>query len=77
MRIQPFAVAASAALALMFAGCATTRDLGWQGQGATPFDAAQAECRAEATASPESGREGRFTACMAGQGWSRGGTRDD
>jgi hypothetical protein len=77
MRIRTFSVTASAALAVLLAGCATTRDPGWQGRGATPFDAAQVECRAEAAVSPESHREARFTACMARHGWTRGGGRGD
>lgn len=77
MRIPSFAAAVTATLALLLAGCATTRDPGWQGNEATPFGAAQAQCRAEATASPESDREGRFTACMARHGWTRGGAPRD
>ena len=72
MRFRPIAVAA-AALAVLAAGCATTHDPGWQGTGATPFDAAQAECRAEAAGQPQDSRDERFNACMAGHGWTSGG----
>lgn len=51
MRLQSIAVA-SVAVAVLVAGCATTHDPGWQGTGATHFDAAQAECRAEAATLP-------------------------
>jgi len=76
MRFRPIAVAV-AVLAVLAAGCATISDPGWQGTGATPFDAAQAECRDEAAALPQDSRDERFKACMAGHGWTPGGATGD
>jgi hypothetical protein len=57
-------------VALLAAGCAHER--GWTGEGATPFDTAQADCDAK-TRDLEAGkaREDAFDACMAEHGWKR------
>ena len=49
-------------------GCA--HDRGWTGEGAMPFDSAQADCDAK-TRDLDAGktREDAFDACMAGHGW--------
>ncbi len=57
---------ALAALALLSA-CATSDSRGWTGSGAEPFDAAQADCRAQSQGQGEAA----FEACMAGKGWTR------
>ena len=52
-------------------GCATDR-AGWSGAGATPFDAAQADCDAKTRAlAAGKVREDAFDTCMAGHGWRR------
>lgn len=57
-------------LPLLLAACAT-HDPGWSGSGAEPFDAAKADCEAEAAALPAAGRDAAFEACMARRGWTR------
>ena len=57
---------------LTVAGCATTYAPGWEGEGATPFDTAEALCREEAQAAePGADREQVFERCMARHGWTR------
>lgn len=73
MRTSPPIRVAAALSFLLLSACATTSDPGWRGQGATPFDSAQAECRIEASASSPDGRDARFTTCMARHGWHRDG----
>ena len=53
-------------------GCATGNSRGWSGEGAMPFDTAQADCDAK-TRELAAGkvREHAFDACMAGHGWRR------
>ena len=59
-------------LCACLAACASVRDRGWSGEGATPFDTAQATCDAEAAPRPAGReREAAFDACMAGHGWKR------
>lgn len=58
---------------VLVSACATTHDPGWQGQGATPFDRAQAECRLDAASASPGTRESTMEACMARHGWHRGG----
>lgn len=77
MRIRPFASLALAAVAMLFAGCATTSDPGWHGKDATAYDAAVAACRNETATSPADLREDRFDACMSRHGWTRGQGRGD
>ena len=62
-------------LALALAGCmsTSTRQAGWSGSGATPFDAAYDKCEAQ-SASAASDKAARNTAlelCMAKEGWHR------
>ena len=57
-------------LLTLAAGCATTVDRGWHGEGAQPFDASAAGCREEAAAGPLA-RGAAFEACMARHGWHR------
>ena len=53
-------------------GCATSSSRGWSGQGATPFDTAQADCDAKSRDLPAGEqREKAFDACMAEHGWKR------
>ncbi len=60
--------------ALMTSACVTvidasdSDDLAWHGQGAQPFDAARAECRAS---TGHGQRSDEFRACMADKGWTR------
>ena len=67
MRLPVLSILVVASLAC---GCAHER--GWSGEGATPFDAAQADCDAK-TRDLDAGkrREEAFDACMAGHGWKR------
>ena len=65
MRIMIMLVAALS----LTAGCATTDDPGWQGQNATPFASAEAECNAEAAAAAGA-QELTFRTCMSRHGWS-------
>lgn len=67
------ALAAAAALS----ACATVNEPGWTGSGAEPFDAARADCEAQAAgqSSPnatDDQRRAAFEACMAARGWTRG-----
>lgn len=67
MRFRVLSILVAASLAV---GCAHER--GWTGEGATPFDTAQADCDAK-TRDLDAGkpREDAFDACMAGHGWKR------
>ena len=65
-------LAAALSASLMASACvtvidATDSDDAWHGNNAQPFDAARAECRAEA------GKHhgDAFRDCMAGKGWTR------
>ncbi len=65
-------LAAATAALLASAACATTGSSGvdargWTGQGAQPFDAAQAACRSVSADE----RSPAFTTCMAEKGWTR------
>jgi hypothetical protein len=52
--------------------CATSGSRGWSGQGATPFDTAQATCDAKTRDLPAGEqREDAFDACMQENGWKR------
>ena len=65
-------VVVSISVCVFLAGCASVRDRGWSGEGATPFDTAQATCDAEAAPKPAGrDREAAFDACMARHGWTR------
>jgi hypothetical protein len=57
--------------AFLVAGCAHS-ERGWTGEGATPFDTAQARCDAK-TRDLAAGktREDAFDDCMAENGWKR------
>lgn len=77
MHMRPFAFLALAASSLLFAGCATTSDPGWQGRDATAYNAAVSACRNETATSPADLREDRFDACMSRHGWTRGEGRGD
>ena len=57
---------------LSLTSCATTEP-GWTGQGAIPFDEAQAACEgATLDIADEAARYAVMTECMAAKGWSRG-----
>ena len=60
-------------LAMGVSGCASMTDAGWQGLDAEPFDAAKAQCDAEAAARATDGDAGTaaFEACMQAKGWTR------
>ena len=58
-------------VATAVAGCASTGDAGWQGRDAQPFDAAKAQCEAEAAASGGDAGPAAFEACMQAKGWTR------
>ena len=60
-------------LAMGMTGCASVTDAGWHGRDAQPFDAAKAQCDAEATANAADGdaRTAAFEACMQTRGWTR------
>lgn len=55
---------------VLLAACAVQREAGWKGKDAQPFDAAYAQCKAEAEDSADS-RQERMQACMAERGWTR------
>ena len=60
------------ACALALAACAVTREPGWTGDGAEPFDRARAECDRETVGIPDlDQQEDAFEACMASRGWTR------
>lgn len=61
------------AMAMGLTGCASVADAGWQGRDAAPFDAAKAQCDAEATAQAADGdaRTAVLEACMQAKGWTR------
>jgi hypothetical protein len=48
-------------------GCASTSEPGWTGSGASPFDAARAECLQQS----QDHDQAAFEACMASKGWRR------
>lgn len=56
-------------LATLVAGCALTRDPGWEGTDATPFETAEIDCRAQAAESSD--YDDDFEACMNRHGWHR------
>ena len=68
MRLRVLSIGVVASLACV--GCAHER--GWTGEGATPFDTAQADCDAKTRDLPAGKeRESAFDACMKEHGWRR------
>jgi len=68
----PHLLTIACACALACAACATDASRGWSGEGATPFDTAQADCDAKSRGLPAGEqREKAFDACMAEHGWKR------
>ena len=59
-------------LCACLSACASLHDRGWSGEGATPFDTAQATCDAKTRDLPAGEqREDAFDACMQENGWKR------
>jgi hypothetical protein len=69
MRVRGWCLLATS---FLLGACASGHHRGWQGDNATPFDTAQADCDAKSRDLPAgNAREAAFDACMKDNGWRR------
>jgi hypothetical protein len=58
--------------AVCLSACQATRDAGWSGDNAVPFDFARSSCEADVEHMPSGpDRDAAFEECMASNGWTR------